>query len=359
MLRSDAPLIRHLFERFGASTARDWQRPPLVLLPGQGFVRYLVEHEVELMELMPDIAHLPWDDVVFDYQDGRSVVTGIAAQTLPYDPALSDRGQCWIRVRTLPLYRRSVNISSPWMAGPRDLLAPFDDDPDRWLDIEAWEASVLRPGSSERGFPAYPDVSLVPHDAPWSFGAVAHLYPNLGCRSGRAYGHGHGFCNLTRCQFPPGHPVALSCHGSELVMSAGIRLTVLTLAYRMQSDDYLVEVRPPEAKGRKPRPAGKDPKPWTRALPHLILLDPLRAHEYGHPGGSRETETGGHLSPRAHQRRGHWRMLRHERFARDAQGKARRVFVKQAWIGASQWDHQGQRYRLVEPEAQHRSGSSA
>ena len=139
----------------------------------RGFVRYLLEHEAELM---PDIEHLPWDDVVFDYQDGRSIVTGIAARTLPHDPALSDRGQCWIRVRTLPLSRRATTVSSPWMAGPHDLLAPFDDDPDRWLVIEAWEASVLRPGSSERGFAAYPDVSILPRNAPPEAGMTVDDY---------------------------------------------------------------------------------------------------------------------------------------------------------------------------------------
>ena len=101
--------------------------------------------------------------------------------------------------------------------------------------------------------------------------------------------------------------------------------------------------------GRPQRPPEKDPKPWTRSLPHIILLDPMRAHKYGHPESGRPGQGAPHALPRVHQRRGHWRMLRHERFTRDPEGKPRRVFVRQAWIRERQWIHEGSRYRVLEP----------
>ena len=356
MARSDAPLIRHLSEIHGPTTGRDWQRPPLVLLPGQGFVQYLIAHEPELSETVPELDYLPWDDVVFDYQDGRRVITDtVLAVLMGTEPperesgtALLDRGTCWIRVRTLARYRQQLGVSAPWMQGTRDLLDPFASDPERWLAIEAWEQNALLPGSNERGFPAYPDVSLVPCERLWDFRAVAHLYPNPDCRSGRAFGDGHGFCNLTRCQFPAGHPVAMACHSSELIMSTGVRLALLTLAYLLQCDEHLVEVAPAAMPARRKGHQSGDKKPWTRALPHMIFLDPLRAHEYGQPPEAETQGTDKRASPRPHGRRGHWRILGADRFHRDEGGQPRRVFVRQAWIGPAVWESEGQQYRVLE-----------
>jgi hypothetical protein len=330
-----------------------------VLLPGEGFVEYLLAHEQGLSDSIPALEPLPWQDVLFDYQHGRRVITdAMLAALLDTDPperepgpALLDRGTCWIRVRTLTRYRQQLRTSSPWMFGPANLLEPFVGDPERWLAVEAWEQNTLLPGGNGRGFPVYPDVSLVPRDRPWDFRAAAQLYPNPDCRSGRAFGDGHGFCNLSRCQFPAGHSVALACQSSELIMSAGVRLALLTLAYLTQAPEYLVEVTPANTEGRKRWTAGKDKKPWTRSLPHIILLDPTRAREYGHPDGTGPTSAGHHATPRAHQRRGHWATLRHERFSRNPDGTPRRVFVRQAWVGAHEWTAEGQRYRVLEPSA--------
>ncbi|MBV9279331.1 MAG: hypothetical protein JOZ41_04550 [Chloroflexi bacterium] len=283
-----------------------------------------------------------------------SSLSGVLSRVMrsepPGNPDPFDRRGCRIRVQMGERYGRQGAVSAPWLIGLRDLPAPFRPHAERRLVVEAWEQTVVLPGGKGRGIPAYPDVSLVPWERRWTFDELADLYPNLACRSGRALGDGHGFCNLARCQFPPGHPTAEACRSSELIMSAGVRLALLTLAYLLQCEEHVVAVRPVERKGEKVRPAGKDPKPWTRSLPHLILLDPLRAREYGQPGGAgeRDETPGGHTSPRPHGRRGHWRMLRAERFRRDEAGQVRRVFVRPAWIGPREWLSEGQRYQVIE-----------
>jgi hypothetical protein len=177
------------------------------------------------------------------------------------------------------------------------------------------------------------------------------LYPNLGCREGRLYGDGHGFCNDTRCPKAQSRPDLWNiCAMSGLVMSVGAILVLSTIAYLLAADEFLVQVTPDltERERRQSQHSAKT-KPWTRQdLEHYILIDPQRAGDYGHE--QREHQGGLHASPRPHTRRGHWRELRAERFRRDQQtGDAARVWVKPAWIGDMEWTAAGARYKVVPP----------
>lgn len=349
--RGDEPLIRHVAETHTLQAAQAWQRLPYILLPENGFGQYLAQHTRELQEAMPLVEHLPWDDALYDLLYHR---TAFLDDTIGASPVLSqafgkvDRGHCWLRISSGQRYLRRQAVTSPWLTGPRDLLEFAAPDPDTWLAVEVWESEVLRPDGT-RGFPSYPDVTLVPVATPWDYGSWAHLYTNPLCRVDRAYGA--GFCNLARCPFPSGHPKQVPCVGSEVVMSAGGSLALLALAYLVACDQYLVEVTPAAA-AHPPTPKEQrqekiaEQKPWLRRdLPHYILIDPQQAAEYRQSGTG---EKGTHAAPLPHGRRGHWRTLRHERY-HVPPGEVRRVFVKPTWIGALEWQSSGQRYRVAPP----------
>jgi hypothetical protein len=200
------------------------------------------------------------------------------------------------------------------------------------LVVEAWESKTIRPEGGH-GLPAYPDVSLVPRDRPGDFTTIAHLDPNPFCRLARAYGA--GFCNVARCS-QPDPQLAWPCAGSEVIMSVGVRLAVLILAYLAQSEEYPVEVRPAAAQPRSTRHGTA--KPWVRDdLAHIILIDPHRVHDY------RPTAQGTpHASPIPHQRRGHWRHLRAECFH-----TPRKIWIRPTWVGPAVWKARGQIYRVL------------
>jgi hypothetical protein len=122
-------------------------------------------------------------------------------------------------------------------------------------------------------------------------------------------------------------------------MSAGVRLGTLALAYLSQSEEYPVEVTPRPPRTPHPKADPRIPeKPWLREdLPHIILIDPQRVREY------RPLPAGGtHAPPSPHQRRGHWRQLRAERFRVKA-----RVWVRPSWVGPTTWETGGQVYRVL------------
>ncbi len=357
--RGDAPLIKHLArQRPGPdalATARAWQALPYVRLPGDEFARYLWGERERLTETMPE-AQLPWADAVYDLADGRQLFMDLLGWSArAWEASFPSRGQCWLRVTALPAYLRRERVASPWLGawsrgtgGSGDLLAPFRAAPDRWIAVEVWEAGALRPDGTS-GFPAYPDVSIIPRADPWDAAGLAHLYPNPACRSGRAYGP--GFCHVRRCKYGFGDPRQAPCLTSDLLMSVGVMMAVLTLAYLDQSDELVVEVRSERpARGRR-----RNPKPWLDTdLPHHILIDPARVREYGHPSaGGVAADTaggvGGESGARHGSPRGHWRYLRHERFRRDEQGRVRRIRVREPWEGAPAWTAGGRRYRVVAP----------
>lgn len=135
-----------------------------------------------------------------------------------------------------------------------------------------------------------------------------------------------------------------TCHrvadASQLVESEVIYWALLfVLAAVHLSGAYVVEVSPKETTAKQRKTAEK--KPWLAAPKrHLILMDKPTAKANGHAGGS-------HASPCRHQRRGHWNTLRHEKFRRNEDGSHRRVWVKPAWVGEREWEHQGNIYRVV------------
>lgn len=112
--------------------------------------------------------------------------------------------------------------------------------------------------------------------------------------------------------------------------------------YLSSCPEHLVGVTPEEPKAPRKPPKKRQKKPWLReGLPQIILLDPKKAREYGH----RIDRGGSHASPVPHQRRGHWRMLRAERWGTK---RHTRVWVRPAWIGDKEWIHHGNRYEVIE-----------
>jgi hypothetical protein len=131
-------------------------------------------------------------------------------------------------------------------------------------------------------------------------------------------------------------------HGAMAEREVKAQITVrMVMAYLTQCDEYVVEVTPaPERRDR----GVAGPKPWTRTdLRSLILIDPGRVEEYGHP---RADARGTHASPRPHPRRGHWRHFRAERFLRVC---GQRSWVRAMWVGDREWVQGGQRYAVVWP----------
>jgi hypothetical protein len=224
MFRPDFPLVRHLAESMGVYAAQQWQSLPYILLPGEGFAAYAMDHVSGSGLPPPD--RLPWPDAVYDFPEGTAQILRRLWQGSLGDqevtPTLPNRGRCWMRVRTTR-------------------------EPGDGYLVETWEEQV-----STGGLPPGPDITFVPWErAPY------------------------------------------------------------------------------------------------RALPHYILIDPQRAHEYGRtesPGGE-----GHHASPRPHTRRGHWRELRADRYEREVDGAPRKLWIKPAWVGASEWTSEGARYRVVPP----------
>lgn len=98
----------------------------------------------------------------------------------------------------------------------------------------------------------------------------------------------------------------------------------------------------------RPNKQGKSVE-WTRARTHYTLI----AH--GHPANKPMRELARvavnrdeEIKRMSHDRRGHWRTYRHERY-RFARGSTR--WVKQAWCGPKEWLDGGgkQIYRILEP----------
>jgi hypothetical protein len=318
MFRPDFPLVRHLAETGGAYAAQAWQSLPYILLPGEGFAAYAMDHVSGSGLPPPD--RLPWPDAVYDFPEGTAQIlrrlwhTTLGEQDVT--PTLPNRGRCWMRVRTTR-------------------------EPGDGYLVETWEEQV-----STGGLPPGPDITFVPWErAPYR---ALHIFPNPRCPRGR-YDDRFGWCALEVCNFRHDQARILPCAGSSMIMNAGVLLIQAILIYLSGMDEYLVQVEPVlDARGRRQATKSAAQKPWTRLdLPHYILIDPQRAHEYGRtesPGGE-----GHHASPRPHTRRGHWRELRAERYEREADGAPRKLWIKPAWVGASEWTSEGARYRVVPP----------
>lgn len=82
-------------------------------------------------------------------------------------------------------------------------------------------------------------------------------------------------------------------------------------------------------------------KPWLRDdLPRTIMLDLTSAKRYGHPNRG-----GTHASPHPHQRRGHFKTLRAERFG---ENRGKRIWTRPAWVGDREWIYNGATYKVLD-----------
>lgn len=88
---------------------------------------------------------------------------------------------------------------------------------------------------------------------------------------------------------------------------------------------------------------------WQRARTHYTLIT------HGHPankpmreGARVQSDQEGELHRMAHNRRAHFRTMRHERY-RFTRGQ--RIFVRATWVGPKEWKDEGGRqiYRILEP----------
>jgi hypothetical protein len=85
-------------------------------------------------------------------------------------------------------------------------------------------------------------------------------------------------------------------------------------------------------------------KPWLRDdLPSIILIDPNDTKSYGR----KESQGGTHASPRPHQRRGHFRRLRSDKYKLK---KDTVVKVRSCWVGDPEWVHNGSIYKVVDDD---------
>ena len=118
---------------------------------------------------------------------------------------------------------------------------------------------------------------------------------------------------------------------------------VAAFSYLEETDEHLVEVRPPPiTEPRMKRKAAKTKRlfPWLdQNAPRVILLDPSKQY----PSHGRSFR-GTHAPPIPHQRRAHWRTLRSERYGKR---RGERVRVRSAWIGDREWIHRGSVYHVL------------
>lgn len=335
-MRSDAELIKHLYFTFGRPTSRNYQNVPLVLLPENAVVA-LMQSEERIAQEVPTLEYLPWSDAVFDLPAGRDTIVGSS------DP-LAGRGQMWIRVRRMDDALADLSISSPYLGEGH--LTQFQP-PENFLFIETWESKTVHEETTEggRGFPSSPDFSVLPIFNPWSFGKMLHGYPNPECLDLGLRLAGI-FCNFAGCRNPT-PAISVRCSVSEMLQSASARVACLALAYILSgAAGYAVEVKNnTPVKKESLEKKLRTETPWRRNdLPSIIYLHPDELSKYGHPSGRKEPASQ-HKSPRPHARRGHWRTLRSERFTEAMRG--RRVFVREAWVGETEWISEGQQYKLI------------
>ena len=97
---------------------------------------------------------------------------------------------------------------------------------------------------------------------------------------------------------------------------------------------------PVVVRSSKPCSTGKVYK--RKGLPRLIYMNALpRSEPKPHQGGS-------HASPMRHQRKGHYKTLKSERFKKHPlYGVEKGVFVRAAWVGSKEVVHEGNRYTVI------------
>ncbi len=334
--RGDLALRKHLSAR-DPQLCEDYQRLPYILLPGKDWMDRLFAKHEDLSSSLAIIENLAWGDFVLDFDHGRmDFLAAATGQDFFAKPRYS-RGKVIIRATKMPIYLARMARLSPWVQP--DLFDAFRANADDYIVIETWESGIPDPDGSI-GYPGWPDVSILDRYHPNDVDHCAHLYPNTQCFGPRF--HGKGFCHIKRCLYPDDGRKIMECVGSDILMTNSLILFFLSIAYMQYADEYLVKVTPRPKSDKTPKDLPKN-KPWLKQdLPHWIMIDPGRINEYrpATPGD------GSHASPRPHERRGHWRELRSDRYV-NMRGK--KVFIKPQWIGETEWEGDGNHYKVRMP----------
>jgi len=383
-LRNDAILIRRLAETYSPEFAESWQRLPHVILPGDGFTDHLLAEDTpgvrQICETMPCLDHLPWKDFILDLGDSFPVVvrrlrrdTEGTDNVFDHTPGFwnyySDpQNRTWARVRPLQRLQKDP-YSSIWlglqamcarMPAPNqpverivsatDLIDSLDGEKHVFVEVfrekflretTASQEPVRLPGGRKGLRIIRPEMFVIPVDDPWDQQRTitihgydpTHFSPCARCPDGDK-----AFCKNDTCPVAEGRNVFISQRTTSLLNA---RLVVGAIAHLLHGDGHMVRVRqdlPPERNHKNAKAAAK--RPWIReGLPTYILIDPDRVADYRPAGG---TTSGTHLSPRPHERRGHWRQLRAERYR-----EKKLMWIKPAWIGDTEWTCEGQTYKVV------------
>jgi len=322
MIRTDSALIKHLAHTVSLDAALVYNRLPLFVIPEES--QELMQHERSLLDAAPDILPLPFDDFLLDFPFG----TGPLLSSFGGGGS-SDRGRLWVRVRR---FEALSEIDRATTVRP-DQLTPLRSLRDG-IFLEGWEEKT-----AWGGLPPYPDYSAVDitRARMGDFTSHWHLYPRPECPNGeRAFGRNLGWCNLAHCSHK-GEERNVLCASSEFFQATMCRLVVLSLIYISEGLGGVTT----EASW-KPKPGSREEKtervkPWAAPRRETyIIIDPVRAAEYGHPSGARPETPGHHASPTPHPRRGHWRRIPPDR----------KTWVRQTWVGAKEWSHEGRTYRI-------------
>lgn len=308
-MRTDTALIKHIY-RSSPDAAAIYNRLPLFIMPAEA--DELLRYDSDLLASAPDVLPLPFDNFILDYPFGVSPLLEMANLG-----PVENRGRLWVRVRPTALLRQD--------AATLLSLKHLPSLSGEWLFLEGWEERT-----TTGGLPPAPDHSLIPVDVHryGDFAEYLHYYPTMDVCQDRACGI---WCNIQRC-LHPGTVAFARCSGSELIHAAICRLVVLSLIYLSEGlGGVTTEIIYTPRSAREERT--EKLKPWVAPRRStFIIIDPARAGEYGHPSGEKR---GTHASPIPHARRGHWRHL-----------EDRRTWVRPAWIGATEWEHEGRIYKI-------------
>ena len=322
--RTDIALIKYLAQSIGPEAADVYNRLPLFLMPDES--DELIKNERNLLDAAPENLPYPFDDFLLDFPFGMATL----GKTLHIgDNPLAHRGRLWVRVRTFARAMRP-DPATTIRRDQLDALAHFRPG----LFLEGWEEKT----GWSTGLPPYPDYSIISldRDIYRDFKSYLHVYPNPLCKDkDRLFGNGIGWCNVARCNHPNTQSL-LRCSGSEMMQATMCRLVILSLIYIAEGLGGItteISWTPATQKEEKTERL----KPWLSPKRQTyIIIDPARAYEYGHPSALTGDKKH-HASPVPHARRGHWRRLSPDR----------KTWVRPAWVGATEWNHEGRTYKIL------------
>lgn len=296
-MRSDAPLIKHLYKTHGMKCALQWQRAPLVHI-SRAFLDYIYSLKTPVViDESNAFANLPWDDVVLDCE-GNENSTAV-----------------WLRVR------HGDGCSYPWGPLERQIHTPNS------VVIEQWGINAI--DADDEVVARRPQVIAIEKDTTLPSHVLTHGHYWEDAEGGGVIcKHCSPFLSIGE------ESPTCKARVSHMLTAAGVVLRLF--AYFAQTPEYFVTVRKASTKLD-----AKTKMPWTRGdLEHIILVDPSRVNEY-----RPNSQSGTHASPRPHNRRGHWRRLE------KANPDTRKVFVRPSWVGPTNWEFQGSTYSVVPPRA--------